>query len=250
MEFSKSVQDKVIGTKNEVATIYDISTGDRIRELRSGNSNNYMRNKATFDPTDDLVLNDGVLYDMRMGSEIRKLDKLNPNLSGVFNPNGLEIVSNSEVWDLRTFHLLKTVPGLDQHEVIFSKSGEIIYAIHLGQEDEDDEKYDSAFKTFDATDYSNIGKRQKIFEVYSALEKSLLSILATIETRRGVLGLASSRHDLQIAVVENSLAPTVHEESVVRLYDVGRLRADEEDDEDDEDDDVGAEDQESEQGGE
>ena len=26
----------------------------------------------------------------------------------------LEIVSNTEVWDIRTFHLLKTVPGLDQ----------------------------------------------------------------------------------------------------------------------------------------
>ncbi len=47
----------------------------------------------------------------------RKLDKLNPNLNGVFHPNGLEIVSNSEVWDIRTFHLLKTVPGLDQCQV-------------------------------------------------------------------------------------------------------------------------------------
>jgi HIV-1 Vpr-binding protein len=45
------------------------------------------------------------------------LDKLNPNLNGVFHPNGLEIVSNSEVWDIRTFHLLKTVPGLDQCQV-------------------------------------------------------------------------------------------------------------------------------------
>ena len=80
-------------------------------------SNNYNRNQATFDPSDDLVLNDGVLFDMRMGKEIRKLDKLNQNLNGVFHPNGLEIVSNTEVWDIRTFHLLKTVPGLDQCHV-------------------------------------------------------------------------------------------------------------------------------------
>ena len=53
----------------------------------------------------------------RMRKEIRKLDKLNSTMSGVFNPNGLEIISNSEVWDLRTFHLLKTVPGLDQCRV-------------------------------------------------------------------------------------------------------------------------------------
>jgi hypothetical protein len=47
----------------------------------------------------------------------RKLDKLNTTLNGVFHPNGLEIVSNTEVWDIRTFHLLKTVPGLDQCKV-------------------------------------------------------------------------------------------------------------------------------------
>ena len=48
------------------------------------------------------------------------------------------------------------------------------------------------------------------------------SIIATIETRRGVFDLASSLNDLQIAVVENTLSPQVTEESVVRLYDVGR----------------------------
>ena len=46
--------------------------------------------------------------------------------------------------------------------------------------------------------------------------------VATIETRRGVFDLATSINDLQIAVVENTLAPQVTEESVVRLYDVGR----------------------------
>jgi hypothetical protein len=50
---------QVIGTKSEVATIYDISTKQKIRELKSQSSNIYQRNRATFDP------NDGVLYDMR-----------------------------------------------------------------------------------------------------------------------------------------------------------------------------------------
>jgi HIV-1 Vpr-binding protein len=45
---------------------------------------------------------------------VRKLDKLNATLSGVFHPNGLEIISSSQVWDIRTFQLLKTVAGLDQ----------------------------------------------------------------------------------------------------------------------------------------
>ena len=114
VEFSNLNQDKVIGTHNEIASIWDIERSQIIRTLKPQISNNYQKNQATFDPSDDLVLNDGVLFDMRMGKEIRKLDKLNQNLNGVFHPNGLEIVSNTEVWDIRTFHLLKTVPGLDQ----------------------------------------------------------------------------------------------------------------------------------------
>ena len=134
VEFSKLNQDKVIATQNEIATIYDVVTGQKIRELKPVNSNNYAKNRATFDPSDELILNDGVIFDVRMGREIKKLDKLNQNLNGVFHPNGLEILSNSEVWDIRTFHLLKTVPELDQCEVKFTNNADIIYAFTLEQE--------------------------------------------------------------------------------------------------------------------
>ncbi|CAB4067396.1 DCAF1 [Lepeophtheirus salmonis] len=180
IEFSKVSQDKIIGTANEVAKIYDIE-----------------RNQ-----------------------EIRKLDKLNQNLSGVFHPNGLEIVSNTEVWDIRNFHLLKTVPQLDQCHITFTNSGDIIYARTMEQDTEDGDKYESSFKTLDASDYSSI---------------------ATIETRRSILDLCTSSNDLQLAVVENLPLLTV-EESVVRLYDVGRLRADQEDYDEEEDDDKDDED--------
>ena len=143
----------------------------------------------------------------------------------MFHPNGLEIISNSEVWDMRTFQLLKNVDGLDRCQVYFNTAGDIMYALSLEQEDDDGDKYDTAFKTFDAHDYSNI---------------------ATIETRRAVLGLSSSSNDMLLAVVENTLSPAQHEESVVRLYDVGRARADAEEEaeggdaenDDDDDDDV------------
>ncbi len=69
VEFSKQNQDRVIGTKNEVASIYDIEAEKKVRELKPTVSNNYSRNKATFDYTDELVLTDGVLYDLRMESE-------------------------------------------------------------------------------------------------------------------------------------------------------------------------------------
>ena len=71
---------------------------------------------------------------------------------------GIEVVSNTEVWDLRTFHLLKTVPTLDQMEVIFSPVNNIIYAVSLEKENIDETNYITSFKTLDALDYSNIGK--------------------------------------------------------------------------------------------
>ena len=158
VEFSKVSQDKIIATQSSCASIYDIQTGVKILDLKPNISNDYAKNRATFDPSDELVLNDGVLFDTRSGREIKKLDKLNQNLNGVFHPNGLEIISNSEVWDIRTFHLIRTVPGLDQCQVKFSNNGDIIYGIVLEEETEDGEKYDSAFKTFDARDYSSISK--------------------------------------------------------------------------------------------
>ena len=108
---------------------------------------------------DELILSDGILWDVNSGREIHKFDKLNQVLNGVFHPNGTEVVSNTEVWDLRTFHLLKTVPTLDQMNVIFSPVNHIIYAVSLDQEVKDEIHYITSFKTLDALDYSSIGKR-------------------------------------------------------------------------------------------
>jgi len=228
VEFSKLNQDKVIGTDaslKEKATVWDIESKKIVREFSPQFSNNYARNQATFDPSDELVLTDGVLYDMRMSKEVRKLDKLNQSLNGVFHPNGLEIISSSEIWDIRTFHLLKTVKGLDNCSATFTNSGDIIYAVGLEQDSmEDEETYDSSFKTFDASDYS---------------------LIATIETKRAVLGLCPSSNDQQLAVVENPLDSSTSEESAVRLYDVGRHKAEDEDmDDEDNDDDEDVEDEE------
>ncbi|XP_018331272.1 DDB1- and CUL4-associated factor 1 isoform X2 [Agrilus planipennis] len=221
LEFSKTTQDKIIGTKGEEATIYDVNTGLAISRLVPTVSNNYTRNKATFSPFDDLVLSDGVLFDVNTSQQIHKLDKLNQMQSGVFHPNGLEIVSNTEVWDIRTFQLLKTVPVLNQCEVTFSPVNSAIYAISLEQED--DPLFDSSFKTVDATDYSSI---------------------ATIDVKKSIYYLAVNKFDSQIAIVENQGAYHSVQESVVRIYDVGRRRddEDEQEEEDDEEDMDGSDD--------
>ena len=78
--------------------IYDTSTGSVVQTLfDESKANNYKFNEATFSPTDDLVLNDGNLWDLRSNKMIYKFDKFNQYTSGRFHPGGLEVVINSEI---------------------------------------------------------------------------------------------------------------------------------------------------------
>lgn len=84
--------------------IYDTATGHKILTLHdSNNTNNYSKNLASFNPTDDLVLNDGVLWDVKGKRVIHKFDKFNNFVSGVFHPSGLEIIINSEIVSLKNY---------------------------------------------------------------------------------------------------------------------------------------------------
>ena len=90
--------------------IYDIATGEPIVTLYDQDkANNYTRNRATFNQTDDLVLNDGVLWDVNSGKAVHKFDKFNPNISGVFHPNDMEVIINMEVVSLSCYHTLSWV---------------------------------------------------------------------------------------------------------------------------------------------
>ncbi|KAK9529756.1 hypothetical protein VZT92_013830 [Zoarces viviparus] len=222
VEFSKHSQDRVIGTEDQVAHIYDIQTGQKTLTLNDAAlANNYKRNCATFNPTDDLVLNDGVLWDVRASGAIHKFDKFNMNISGVFHPNGLELIVNTEVWDLRTFHLLHTVPALDQCRLVFNSNATIMYGAMLQADDEDDamdqqmkSPFGSSFRTFDATDYKPI---------------------ATVDVKRNIFDLCTDTRDCYLAVIENQDAVSL--DTVCRLYEVGRHKLAEEGDDDDQDED-------------
>lgn len=63
------------------------------------------------------------------------------------------------MWDIRTFHLLRTVPALDQCAVVFPKTGRTFYAVTNEREVEGDNAFDTSFKTLDAYDYSNISNK-------------------------------------------------------------------------------------------
>ncbi|ELV10404.1 Protein VPRBP [Tupaia chinensis] len=209
-------------THLEPSRIYDIQTGNKLLTLFNPDlANNYKRNCATFNPTDDLVLNDGVLWDVRSAQAIHKFDKFNMNISGVFHPNGLEVIINTEIWDLRTFHLLHTVPALDQCRVVFNHTGTVMYGAMLQADDEDDlmeermkSPFGSSFRTFNATDYKPI---------------------ATIDVKRNIFDLCTDTKDCYLAVIENQGSmDALNMDTVCRLYEVGRQRlAEDEDEEED-----------------
>lgn len=91
MEFANQSTDRILGTRSEKATIYDLHTGQVVTQFEPTIYNQYTKNRATYCPTDELILSDGVLWDVRSGREIHKFDKLNQSISGVFHPNGLEV---------------------------------------------------------------------------------------------------------------------------------------------------------------
>uniref|UniRef100_A0A182M2H1 DDB1- and CUL4-associated factor 1 n=1 Tax=Anopheles culicifacies TaxID=139723 RepID=A0A182M2H1_9DIPT len=217
VEFANVTPDRVLATTNQIATIYDINTGKKVMRFEPTFPNQYTKNRATFCPNDELLLSDGVLWDVTSGKEIHKFDKLNQNISGVFHPNGLEIVENTEVWDLRTFHLLRTVPALDQTHVKFSAQN-VMYGLTLDKEDSELAEiaaYQTSFKVLDSYDYSSI---------------------ATIDVKRNISDLAVNRYGSQIAIAENQGGYNSMQESVVRIYSVGRKRnsGDDQDEEEEE----------------
>ena len=106
-------------------------------------------------------------------------------------------------WDIRTFHLLQTVPAIDQCRVVFNSGGEVIFTtIEKVSQENPEYIFGTTFKTLDSSDYS---------------------LIATIDTKTYVAGLCTSWDDRCLAV---------NEESTVRLYDVGRPSTEEEDQDD------------------
>lgn len=106
------------------------------------------------------------------------------------------------MWDLRTFHLLQTVPVLDQRNCTFSPM-HVIYGASLGADRDHDMEtttYDTSFNVLDAYDYSSI---------------------ATIDVKRNINDLSVSANGSLIAVVEDHSGYDSKQETYVKIYAVG-----------------------------
>uniref|UniRef100_H2Z2G6 Uncharacterized protein n=1 Tax=Ciona savignyi TaxID=51511 RepID=H2Z2G6_CIOSA len=228
VEFSKTTQDRVIGTKDSAALIYDAASGQKIQTLeKSDMPEQYVRNKATFSPNDELVLSDGMLWDPRASSTqpIHKFDKFNSTMSGIFHPRGTEVIINTEVWDLRNYHLLHTVPYIDQCTLHFNRDSTVMYAAksvsHLEMEEIDEVDADSPGTT-----------------TFLAIDAHNYRPISVTDTKHKIYDFAADGRDCHVAVIERQVQMESYHDggglSVCRLYEVGKVRG--EDDEDEEED--------------
>ncbi|KJH52125.1 hypothetical protein DICVIV_01711 [Dictyocaulus viviparus] len=66
VQFSNLTSDKIISTSDVVGSLYDTETGQLLRKFRRDSfPTGYTHNRASFSPCDTMILNDGVLYDVR-----------------------------------------------------------------------------------------------------------------------------------------------------------------------------------------
>lgn len=77
MEFANCSNDRILGTKDEVATIYDLNTGQKVSRFVPTILNQYSKNRATYYPTDELILS-GKCFPLE-----KSLDLLNAPISSI-----------------------------------------------------------------------------------------------------------------------------------------------------------------------
>ncbi|CAJ0928750.1 unnamed protein product, partial [Mesorhabditis belari] len=223
-EFANQGSDRILGTgfclkkAATVATVFDTETRTPIVKLwTEGEKMRYRKNVAHFSPDDSCILHDGRLWDIRTSARpLHTFDKLNSIVSGVFHPHGNEVIINSEVWDMRTYRLLLSVPTLDQCNIKFTSNGSIMYAIKRDGNREDcsiQDMYTSSFTTLDSVSYQQ---------------------LSSVNVRRPILSLCLDHADQRVAVVEKTSKTDTddlltQESSAVKLYEIGKIRVPEED---------------------
>ncbi|KAB1204516.1 hypothetical protein CJ030_MR8G021832 [Morella rubra] len=148
--------------------LYNIQTcqlESKLSDRSSSTGRGHIYSLIHFSPSDAMLLWNGVLWDQRVSGPIHRFDQFTDYGGGGFHPAGNEVIINSEVWDLRKFRLLRSVPSLDQTMITFNARGDVIYAI-LRRNLEDvmsavhtrrvKHPLFAAFRTVDAVNYSDI----------------------------------------------------------------------------------------------
>ncbi|KAH6759645.1 DDB1-CUL4 associated factor 1 [Perilla frutescens var. frutescens] len=217
--------------------LYDIHTSQLELMLEDTSTNISGRGQAYshvhFSPADSMLLWNGVLWDRRVSGPIHRFDQFTDYGGGGFHPAGNEVIINSEVWDLRKFRLLRSVPSLEQTTITFNASGDVIYGI-LRRNLED---VTSAF--------NNRRMKHPLFSAFRTVDAVNYSDIATIPVDRCVLDFATEPTDSFVGLITMDDQDEMY--SSARVYEIGRRKptdddsdpddAESEEEEDDEGDD-------------
>ncbi|XP_048228227.1 DDB1- and CUL4-associated factor homolog 1 isoform X2 [Ricinus communis] len=186
-----------------------------------------------FSPSDTMLLWNGVLWDRRQSGPVHRFDQFTDYGGGGFHPAGNEVIINSEVWDLRKFRLLRSVPSLDQTAITFNARGDVIYAILRRNLDD----------VMSAVHTRRV--KHPLFAAFHTVDAINYSEIATIPVDRCVLDFASEATDSFVGLITMDDQEEMY--SSARIYEIGRRRptdddsdpddADSEEDEEDDDDD-------------
>ncbi|KAI6181263.1 LisH protein [Aphelenchoides besseyi] len=207
-QFGNASQERLIGTDMFTGYVYDTETKAELCKFYDLTAcNRYERNRARFNYNDTMVLNDGVLWDIRANwtiEKVHKFDKLCHEYATEFHPNGLEVLICGQVWDLRTYGLVKSVNALDLCQYKFNASGDILFAVKYLDEMEDRilTHYEPSFRVLDSKDYH---------------------LITTVDTKRELLGFAVDHNDRYICTIEETRRMDV-EQTICRIYEIGRVR--------------------------
>ncbi|XP_022750399.1 DDB1- and CUL4-associated factor homolog 1-like isoform X2 [Durio zibethinus] len=221
-------------TQREIL-LYDIQTYQLELKLSDVSDNSTGRSHVYslihFNPSDTMLLWNGVLWDRRVPGPVHRFDQFTDYGGGGFHPAGNEVIINSEVWDLRKFRLLRSVPSLDQTAITFNARGDVIYAI-LRRNLED---------VMSAVHTRRV--KQPLFAAFRTLDAINYSDIATIPVDRCVLDFATEPTDSFVGLITMDDQEEMF--SSARVYEIGRRRPTDDDsdpddvesDEDEDDDD-------------
>ena len=202
------------------ANLYDLDTGSIVNTFTDKKlSSRYKWHRACFAPgTDNMILHDGLLWDVRSQKIIHKLDKLSECGMGTFRPDGTQVVVDSAVWDLRTFKLLLMCPVFENALLQFDSSSSVVYSFRPEIEPvmDLDDKAHSSYSVTDSSDFSNITTTDLFPQVIRGMTLSPDGQKLAIITDKGTVD--TTEWDFQ--------------RRQCRVYDIGRVRPIDDDEDD------------------
>ncbi|RZC54166.1 hypothetical protein C5167_013020 [Papaver somniferum] len=170
----------------------------------------HMQYPVHFSSEDNLLLWNGVLWDQRSSRVVKCFDQFTDYGGGGFHPGGNEVIINSEVWDLRNFKLLRSVPSLAQTTITFNARGDVIYAILR-------RNLDDLMSTVHAR-----RMRHPLFASFRTIDATNYSDIATVPVDRCILDLATEATDTFVGVA--SMEDNEEMFATAKLYEIGRRR--------------------------